>query len=305
MGSTIFSYSDGSYRDGQCGYCFSYFQQNKESEVTYVFGKCKAMSSIEAELIAVTKALEYCRRQFIGGKDDNRYILAVDVLSIFKFITKKVYKTLDRYGWNYSDGNPKKQNAEMLKQIADLYEMFPDGTLILKKVKTKTSYNMQVDKIARFILNKELVDEDCSFITRKMDYKSIISGEVRQVNPTKIIINKSTVIEFENIKLNKKIDWTTLSVNNKIEKIAVDDIEITEQSHLKCMSINLNGILAKLKKGNSIIKPIAVRRIENSNNYYLVAGVTRLFECKIMDVKVIPVIIVDMGHKEFMEQYGI
>jgi len=304
MGSIILIHSDGSYKTGKAGYCFSYFQQNKESEVTYVFGKCKAMSSIEAELIAVTKALEYCR-QFIGGKDDNRYILGIDVLSIFKFITKKVYKTLDRCGWNYSDGNPRKQNVEMLKHLADLYEMFPDGTLILKKVKTKKGYNHQVDKIARFILNKELVDEECSFITRNIDYNSLISGVVRQVNPTKIIINKSTVTEFENIKLNKKIDWTTLSVKNKIESIAVDDIEVTEHEHLRCMSINLNGTLSRLKKGNSIIKPIAVRRIENSDKYYLVAGITRMFTCKIMDINIIPAIIVDMGHKEFMEQYGI
>ena len=136
MGSIILIHSDGSYKSKKAGYCFSYFQQGKESEITYVFSKCKAMSSVEAELWAVTKALEYCR-QFIGEKDDRKYILAIDELSIFKFITKKAYKRLDRCGWNYSDGNPRKQNAEMMKRLADLYEMFPQGTLILKKVKTK------------------------------------------------------------------------------------------------------------------------------------------------------------------------
>jgi len=307
MENTTYIYTDGSYLDesNKCGYCFLYFQHGLENELTFVFGKCNAVASTESELIAIIKALEYFKN-LSGQKENTKYVIGIDELNIFKFITKKIYREFEINGWNYSDGKPRKKNAKLWRRLLDLYMMFPEGTLKLKKVESKKDkYNRQSDRIARFILNKELEDEECSYIVNNVgDYKSIISYEI---NPSKIIINEFGVTLGKEIQLNvnKKIDWDSLSNDSNIQCLAVDDIYLTEELHLKCQSINFNGILYKMRKGTLDIKPIAVRKIDNSNKYYLVAGIIRYFSCKILGINTIYVIETSLDNKGFLKKYGI
>ena len=158
MENTTYIYTDGSYLvdDKRCGYCFLYFQHGLENQLTFVFGKCNAVASTESELIAIIKALEYFKN-LSGQKENTKYVIGIDELNIFKFITKKVYREFEINGWNYSDGKPRKKNTKLWRRLVDLYKMFPEGTLKLKKVQSKKDkYNRQTDRVARFILNKEL-----------------------------------------------------------------------------------------------------------------------------------------------------
>lgn len=302
MTNKIIFYCDASYRDGKCGYAIMYYFENKQDEAVFIYGKCQSTTSTEAELIAVIKTLEYII-QYLGVNEDYRFELGIDEFSIFNFIIHKIYKRFNTFGWKDSNGQYKKSNVELWQRFVYLYELFPKGTLKLKKVKSRVNpYNRKVDAIAGYIINKQIDDkEECSFIVKNSDYKSIIFEKAE----TSIIEIKRMDVDKSAQNFNKNVNWTSLLSTNKIEYILVDDILVTEQEHLKCRNLDFNGGLLKIKKENRITTPIVVKRLDEYGKYTLVAGVKRLFSAKILGIKIIPVIISELGHKEFVDKFSI
>lgn len=301
MENKINFFCDASYRDGKAGYAIMYFSENKQDEAVFIYGKCQASTSTEAELIAVVKTLEYII-QYLGDIKDNKYQLGIDEFSIFNFIVHKIYKRFNTFGWKDSNGQYKKSNVELWQRFVYLYEYFDKGSLMLKKVKSRGNpLNKKVDAIAGFIINKEMEEIECSFIVKNSDYKSIILGKAE----TSIIEIKKMDVDKNAKNFNNNVDWTSLLSTNKIEYISVDDILVTAQEHLKCRTLDFDGCLWKYKNENKITTPIIVKRLGECGKYTLVAGIKRLFSAKILGIKVIPVLISELGHKEFIEKFSV
>ena len=178
--SKIFAYCDASYKDSKAGYAIMLFLEDKQDEAVFIFGKCQAITPTEAELIGVVKTLEYIiQYQWQMNDTTYEYELGIDDFSIFNFIVRKIYKRFNTYGWKDSNGQYKKSNVELWQRFVYLYERFSKGSLRLKKVKSRINpFNKKVHELAKFIINKQMEDKECSFIVKNGDYKSIILGNV-------------------------------------------------------------------------------------------------------------------------------
>lgn len=312
MKNRMIIYTDSSWRDNKCGYAFSCNMPSNQIKPTFIYGNCLAKTSTEAEMIAVIKAMEYIK-QYCMHLDDIKYEIRVDEQEIVQFMTKKPYKHRNKQMWKYTSGRHRRKNIMLWYKLMRLLESFPQGIVRFKKVKSKIdSNNFVVDKVAYYIANEDFTGNLNSFVVSDSDYKSIVNGKVK---PKAILINEHNFSDDEETLNTDFVDsnnseyrnnivrWMDLK-NSDIVPLPVEDIIITELEHLNCKSINFKGMLSRLSIENEIVTPIAVRRLEETSKYSLVAGITRLFSAKILGIKTIPAIITEMSHKEFIGEYS-
>lgn len=96
------------------------------------------------------------------------------------------------------------------------------------------------------------------------------------------------------------ITWLDV-INQDTVSINTADIILTEDVHLKCKKLNLQGNMQKFAKNMTIDKPIAIKRIDN-NKYALVMGLTRLIMAKTLGIPAIPCILTELNFNEFKQQ---
>jgi ribonuclease HI len=309
----IIFYTDASFKNGFCRYAFKYHMPQMEAVTTFIYGNCDASSSLEAELIAVTKALEYII-QYLGNLGDARFYINVDEGSIVDFITRKVYIRWNLYGWKVGEGKFRRKHIELWHKLMCLYQSFPKKRVFFTKVKSKVNRgNKIVHSIANFVTSHTPLPNLEGYIICDSTLKSLLDSSAI---PSTICIdeykikedekpwNNSNVLMSEGEKNRGNFHWL-YSTNDKVENLPIADILITEREHLQCKKIDFNGMLERVNKANEVSVPIAVRKIEGTDKYSLVMGVTRLFSAKILGIEYIPAIVTDLKHEEFKLQHSI
>jgi hypothetical protein len=89
-------------------------------------------------------------------------------------------------------------------------------------------------------------------------------------------------------------------IDEPVINVSVRDIVLVEEIHLKTKNFVFHHNLDEYKRNYINFSPVIVRPIEN-NKYALVAGASRYFSAKIMDIQEIPAVIKDMDHDKFIE----
>lgn len=129
---------------------------------------------------------------------------------------------------------------------------------------------------------------------------NVICQQINLINSPKV-----EVIENEKNNDEEKIfkPWYKDIPEDQLVDINTNDITITDKVHLNSQTINING-LYKASTTRSVIAPIAVRKIENGE-YSLVIGMKQLMQAKLLNIKTIKAFVTELGHDQFVKEYGI
>jgi hypothetical protein len=86
----------------------------------------------------------------------------------------------------------------------------------------------------------------------------------------------------------------------EVTKVELKSIILTEDVHLNVQNFLFRINLKKYSESGKMTTPIAIRPI-GQGKYSLVTGAARYFAAKILDIPIIPAVITDMGHDEFIK----
>lgn len=150
--------------------------------------------------------------------------------------------------------------------------------------------------------------------TKKQEIKQEKPASEKKEEPKKIVPKEQPKQDKpENIKNHKKSrdygkrktfayisEWFK---EDEIITVNTSDVVVDDPSHIEAYDIRFGKyFLAKVHEAKKIIKPVAVRKIEN-NKYVLVMGFKIFISAKIFNIETIPVVIKDMTAKEFEDKY--
>ena len=310
MDSTVYIFTDGAFndisKDAGIGILVSSYIRTRFPEVM-MYGSVRVTSSIEAELLAIYKALQYI---YINQVEASEFQIGTDLIQIVEVFNEKIYEEWDKNGWV---GTKKSVCKELIYKIRCLVELVGIEKIKFKKIKSNGNL---MNKIAHRYARKgmkeklgaELHGESYLYLLEKtcMDSKGIAYTEAMidlNISDIENTYPKMPIKQIPQVKSKAKVirDWLSEEIHN-IVTIDISKVKLVDDIHLKIKELNLNGVLKKYYK-EGIDKPILVRAV--GEEYALVAGIIRFAACKILDIKEVKCVICDLNsHEEFIEKYS-
>ncbi|EKQ57248.1 MULTISPECIES: RNase H family protein [unclassified Clostridium] len=298
--TNISIYTDGSYRDNIGGYGF-YIQSNTPVlSSKAVYGVCPASSSTAIEIIAITKAIQYLNT--ISLRNTNLAINC-DVINIVQTLNNKFYEKWDKYYWKNGNNQPITSNIDEWFALITTIKNYGEDLIKFKKSKigrpntiAHCSARLGLDLSIDYDINTfHIVDKVTSIIKNNPKLSSRLP-----------ILNDTLTLQKpweSNSTYSEKISWFNPEYM-PIEYIDINNIILTEETHLQCRSIPFNGSLQKVKESGEIINPLAIRPVDNEK-YSLVAGMKSFCVSKLLfSTKLVPCYITELTHDDFIAKYG-
>lgn len=299
----------GSFQNKKSGFAAAIYYEDLIREIDVIYSNSSCNTSHIAELQAVISGLEYVQQKFNLIDSDITIEVKTDAITIVEFMENRKFEEWDKVSWRR--GN-KPIHAEVRERYKLSYICKEIGIERIKFIKTdnksdkvhKMSHHYAKQALSLNLFKKEhynLLKSANLHDYKKNHYKA----ENIVIQETKLDRTKSQMPWTKN-QIRKqeklKINWLEYIKEESIEDIAIKDIILAEDVHLKAQEVNLNGKLAKYLKTRTIDRPILVRRIE-SNKYILVLGITRFIAAKVLDFDSIPGILTELNYEEIINKF--
>lgn len=304
-------YCDGSYRDRKSGFGIKILNPKVPNIFILAFGSHGAGDSYEGELIAIEKALLLIRNHISSWLNDKEYEIQImsDCKTIVDVFKTGAYKKINKSFNKINDLSHIKKNKVKLFEIIKTVSTFPDGSISFKCKKKKNMNIKTAHRFARFALNNSYIFDNEFCFCQQDEMKKVLNlvTPVKNVNEIDVNIIKN-LLEAETETDSKVVEDGSTEVDEKVSSmlVPVNKIFITENDHLDCISINLNGLLRKVSETGEVINPIFVKKVQGKDsNYRLVSGAAFLFTARILGLEKIPAIQTELTLEEFKTAYKI
>lgn len=309
-------YTDGSYINigKKCaGIAFLYMFSDFQIQ-TIGYSSVSVYNSTESEILAIIYALKY----LISSNIEYDFIeIRCDNIGIVDFFRKKVYIEYRNKGWKKANGKPINRCTKILHELTSIFISFPEGRVVFIKADKSDKGNKIAHRFARIASNLVASTKNSLYIKKRAINNDEFSSsqvidflKIEQEASFTILTSDAKVWETaycpkmeKEEKLNRMVKWLEL-INQDIVSINTANIILTEDVHLKCKKLNLQGNIQKCARSMMIDKPIAVKEL-GENKYTLVMGLTRLIIAKTLGIPTIPCIVTELNFNEFMKKYNI
>lgn len=281
----IIVYVDGSYgREGNGGWSYLYYYVKSIRHYRVAYGNCSAKNSSDMELLACIKFFE----NVLKNKDVSCVEVRTDYLPAVDFFENKWSQNLNNGLRGGIAVNAIKQSEMFWYKLYCIVSIL-DFQVIFKKVERTNNKMKLVDSYARRAM---------------LEYNGFHQiSRIKTANSNEFV---DFVDQDDNAYPEIPSAWSESLLNTNwfegqtITLLPLKYITLVENVHLNSSILSIRGELNHV----SINFPIAVRLL-SEGKYGLVAGFTRFCIGKISDLDMIPVVITEMNHKEFIEKYGL